>query len=90
MRCAVSGVEPSRRAKSKKASKESKVRKEMFITLEEVEANHRALRRCRSCGSYERVFDLFNGGARCERCAKRARREAEESESGDLTPTFAL
>ena len=52
--------------------------------------NEFALRRCRTCGSYERVFDLFNGGARCERCAKRARREAEESESGDLTPTFAL
>ena len=53
----------------------------MQITLEEMEANHRALRRCRSCGSYERPpFEAFNGGVRCERCVKKARRQRDERE----------
>lgn len=63
--------------------------KELFISLEEVEANHRALRRCRCCGSYERPYDVFNGGVRCERCAKKARRQ-KESESEDLNVTFTV
>ena len=63
---------------------------QMQITLEEMEANHRALRRCRSCGSYERPFDAFNGGVRCERCAKKARREQEERESEDLNTRFVV
>lgn len=54
------------------------------------DANHRALRRCYSCGSYARPFDDVNGSIRCERCAKRARprpvaREEDESrEPGDV------
>jgi predicted secreted protein len=67
--------------------------KELFITVEEVEANHRALRRCRSCGSYERPYETFNGGVRCERCAKKARRQRErESEdvSEDLNVRFTV
>jgi hypothetical protein len=63
---------------------------QMQISLEEMEANHRALRRCRSCGSYERPYDSFNGGVRCERCAKKAHREQEERESDDLNTKFVI
>jgi len=63
---------------------------QMQISLEEMEANHRALRRCRSCGSYERPYDAFNGGVRCERCAKKAQREREERDSGDLNTKFVV
>ena len=62
----------------------------MQITLEEVEANHRALRRCRSCGSYERPYDAFNGGVRCERCAKKARRQRDEREIEDINAKFVV
>lgn len=55
------------------------MRRELFIGLEEVESNHRALRRCRTCGSYGRPYDIVNGGVRCERCAKKAEREKEQS-----------
>jgi hypothetical protein len=63
---------------------------QMQITLEEMEANHRALRRCRSCGSYERPFDAFNGGVRCERCAKKARRQRDEREGEDISAKFIV
>jgi hypothetical protein len=36
----------------------------------DVEAHHRALRRCHSCGAY----------VRCERCAQRARRERDDAD----------
>ena len=62
----------------------------MQITLEEMEANHRALRRCRSCGSYERPFEAFNGGVRCEKCAKKARRQRDERESEDVNAKFVV
>jgi hypothetical protein len=62
----------------------------MQITLEEMEANHRALRRCRSCGSYERPYEAFNGGVRCERCAKKARRQRQEQESEDINEKFIV
>jgi hypothetical protein len=61
--------------------------KELFITVEEVEANHHAMRRCRSCGSYERPFEIFDGGIRCEKCAKRARRQRER-ENEDLNVRY--
>ena len=60
------------------------------INLEEMEANHRALRRCRSCGSYERPYDAFNGGVRCERCAKKARRQRDEREIEDINAKFVV
>jgi hypothetical protein len=62
----------------------------MQITLEEMEANHRALRRCRGCGSYERPYEAFNGGVRCEKCAKKARRQRDERESEDINAKFVL
>jgi hypothetical protein len=65
-------------------------RTEMQISLEDVEANHRALRRCRSCGCYERPYEAFNGGVRCERCAKKARRQRREQENEDINATFLV
>ncbi len=62
----------------------------MQMTLEEMEANHRALRRCRGCGSYERPFEAFNGGVRCERCAKKARRQRRDEESEDVNARFVV
>jgi hypothetical protein len=70
---------------------ELKMFKVAFLRVEDIEANHRALRRCRSCGSYERPFEAFNGGVRCERCAKKARRrQEEERESEDLNVRFVV
>jgi hypothetical protein len=63
---------------------------QLQISLEDMEANHRALRRCRSCGSYERPYEAYNGGVRCERCAKKARREREEREGEDLNTKFVV
>lgn len=54
------------------------------IQLElEVEAHHRALRRCHGCGAYARVEEV-EGTLRCERCAKKARREKDSAETEDL------
>ncbi|MEO8189719.1 MAG: hypothetical protein ABI682_05210 [Acidobacteriota bacterium] len=59
--------------------------RQMQLELEN-DANHRALRRCRSCGAYARPFDEVNGAPRCERCAKRARRaEVEDEKLNDPT-----
>jgi len=76
----------------KEGRKERAMFKELFITVEEVEANHRALRRCRSCGSYERPYEAYNGGVRCERCAKKARRQRERQteEFEDLNVRFTV
>ena len=49
----------------------------------EVEAHHRALRRCHGCGAYARVEEVA-GALKCERCAKKARREREREEAEDL------
>ena len=51
------------------------MREEMQLQIHlerDADANHRALRRCCSCGSYARPYDDVNGAIRCERCAKRA------------------
>lgn len=57
-------------------------RQPMRLELE-VEAHHRALRRCHGCGAYARVEEV-EGALRCERCAKKARRERDQSEAEDL------
>ena len=51
----------------------------MQICLEN-EANHRALRRCYSCGAYARPFELdeSNGAIRCRPCAEKAQRRRQE------------
>ncbi len=55
----------------------------------EIEPQHRALRRCYSCGGYTRPFDEVNGKTRCERCAKKARRDGKEEEE-ELNKKFLL
>ena len=53
------------------------------IELEnDADANHRALRRCYSCGNYARPFDEVKGGIRCEKCAKKERRIRSEDDDG--------
>jgi hypothetical protein len=52
----------------------------------EVEANHRALRRCHCCGAYARVEEV-EGSLRCERCARKAKREKDVAEAEDLNAT---
>jgi hypothetical protein len=44
----------------------------------EVEAHHRALRRCHGCGAYARNVEEIDGRLRCERCAEKARREQDD------------
>jgi ribosomal protein L37AE/L43A len=53
----------------------------------EVEAHHRALRRCHGCGAYTRV-EAVGGALKCERCAKKARRGEERPETEDLNTTI--
>ena len=53
----------------------------------EVEAHHRALRRCHGCGVYARVEDV-HGSLKCERCAKKAKREREQTEAENLNATM--
>jgi hypothetical protein len=58
----------------------------MQIELE-VDARHRALRRCHGCGAYAHVEEV-EGALRCERCAKKARREKDAAEPEDLNATI--
>ena len=53
----------------------------------EVEAHHRALRRCHGCGAYARVEEI-DGALKCERCAKKARRERDPESAEDLNTSI--
>lgn len=53
----------------------------------EVEAHHRALRRCHGCGDYARNIEEIEGRPCCERCAKKARADQDEPEQ-DLNTTL--
>ena len=46
----------------------------------EVEAHHRALRRCHGCGVFVRHAEEEKGVLRCERCAEKARRDQERDD----------
>ena len=46
----------------------------------DVNANHRALRRCHGCGSYARPGGEFQGRLLCERCVEK--RRASEDKDG--------
>jgi len=46
----------------------------------EVEAHHRALRRCHGCGAFVRHAEESKGAPRCERCAEKARRDQERDD----------
>jgi len=67
------------------------MREQSQIQLE-VEASHRALRRCHGCGVYSRPFDFdrATGVLLCERCAGKARRERNESEAENLNASLLL
>jgi hypothetical protein len=47
----------------------------------EVDAHHRALRRCHGCGAYARLVEESKGALRCERCAEKARQEQEREQN---------
>jgi hypothetical protein len=51
----------------------------------QLDANHRALRRCHGCGSYARPEGDIGGRPYCERCIEKARREEPEK---DLNETM--
>lgn len=53
----------------------------------EVEAHHRALRRCHGCGAYARVEEV-EGLLKCERCVKKAKREKDLVDLEDLNATL--
>ena len=40
----------------------------------DLNANHRALRRCHGCGTYARPFGEVEGRLLCERCVEKAKR----------------
>ena len=46
----------------------------------DLNANHRALRRCHGCGSYSRPYGEVSGRLLCEKCVEKARREDPEIE----------
>jgi rRNA maturation endonuclease Nob1 len=46
----------------------------------EVEAHHKALRRCHGCGAFVRHAEENKGVLRCERCAEKARRDQERED----------
>ena len=52
----------------------------------EVEAHHRALRRCHGCGAYARVEEI-EGALRCERCAKKVKRDKDLIDPENLNET---
>lgn len=44
----------------------------------DLNAHHRALRRCHGCGTYARPCGEVQGRLLCERCVEKARREDPE------------
>ena len=46
----------------------------------DLNAHHRALRRCHGCGSYSRPCGEVQGRLLCEKCLEKARRENPEIE----------
>ena len=43
----------------------------------DLDAHHRALRRCHGCGNYTRPFGEVEGRLLCEKCVEKARRDEE-------------
>jgi len=50
----------------------------------QLDANHRALRRCHGCGSYARPEGDISGRLYCERCIEKARREESEKDLNEI------
>jgi formylmethanofuran dehydrogenase subunit E len=55
------------------------IRREIQPVLD-LDANHRALRRCHGCGTYARPSVEIAGRLLCEKCAEKARREQESTD----------
>jgi hypothetical protein len=50
----------------------------------DLNAHHRALRRCHGCGSYARPGGEVQGRLLCEKCVEKARRESEDGQIGGV------
>jgi len=46
----------------------------------DLNAHHRALRRCHGCGSYARPGGEVQGRLLCEKCVEKARRDSGETD----------
>jgi hypothetical protein len=44
----------------------------------DLDAHHRALRRCHGCGNYAKPGGEVQGRLLCEKCVEKAKRESEE------------
>ena len=53
------------------------IRREAQAALD-VDAHHRALRRCHGCGNYARPGGELQGRILCEKCVEKARREDKD------------
>ena len=47
----------------------------------DLDAHHRALRRCHGCGNYARPSGEFEGRLLCEKCLEKLRREREAEDA---------
>jgi translation initiation factor 2 beta subunit (eIF-2beta)/eIF-5 len=54
------------------------IRREQAVL--DLNAHHRALRRCHGCGSYARPSSEVEGRLLCEKCDEKARREQADGE----------
>jgi hypothetical protein len=50
----------------------------------DLNAHHRALRRCHGCGAYARPGGEVHGRLLCEKCVEKARREDENEQVGGV------
>ncbi len=55
------------------------IRREAQAVLD-LDAHHRALRRCHGCGNYARPGGEVQGRLLCEKCVEKARRESEDKD----------
>ncbi len=46
----------------------------------QLDAHHRALRRCHGCGNYARPFGEVGGRLLCEKCVEKARKDGEDKD----------
>ena len=53
--------------------------REAILQLD-LDAHHRALRRCHGCGAYARPGGEVQGRLLCEKCIEKARRESDGKE----------
>ena len=59
-------------------------REEAVLNLD---AHHKALRRCHGCGNYARPGGEVQGKLLCERCVEKARKESNDIEVNTILET---